>query len=937
MPRFLQNQVLFWILLILRVFISFVFCGFIQTTLLHAEAADDHEGVVFNFEAKDQDSGASGNENISDIERLFRHPTVVQGLSSSAKAIDQSVENLMESLFYRLMDQSFSFQHDDYPNFRFNVGVERKVYSTQIGKYVVIDKIGLGPEFGKEISRFHSIPINLGVNGKVEIYDIYHRTDGERIAEQDELPLWRSLINNWFYALPLLTSILPPSFNPNEMYDPLRMVKLPFIFPTSLKTFEAMPEGTIRSYLLSGGISFGVDFATLLDAKSKEILAKSQDLMGRLPYGIFQEGTYRINVLKKSENVAWVGYQKVDRKGHQIGAGIGRKLFVLAGTFPYFNFKGVPIDIFPIDFALSQALVDQFDQLYGYDLTKQKAQEAYLEAVRGNFVLSHQLAQKGSKNEVDTGVYFHFTKERDAVEAGLKNEQKLYVWRQARNETRSKGEVEVVDANGKYYVLEAFQEVDDEIEDMLVGKEDFSYKNQVEIKVDRAPNGNSQEKSFTYTYTIGDNPILFTAFFDIHDNYTNSEEYEQYVYLLRRFSGLKLSKLPAFTIRDERDLKESMRERFFVGPTEEQLVLHPLPTVLGKFSAQAAISFSSKIIEKIVKTSTDDKWNAFAKAFGIPTKRWTAVGRDSAYFTISWFKAFFAYPLRFFNLRLPSLDAIKEAHDGIRNLELLKTASNPMQKLEGFYKLFDTDHPLYLARALIILAGYQEIPRRVSIYTSPHARLSDDVKAKFRGLNNKTYTSKAEFPPLDRYRVINQKLEAFYAPKVDEKGKKPIIEKVIVDTKKVEGAEASPKSKTKKGLQENIQENIGSFFGMLEKQKNHIYLTLKVRNATPAKPAKIYIRFETSGAMKLGKLVLAEEVFNLSPTKSEDEKNEVQFFEFFLTGPKSPLESYVFDKALGLGGEFQVTIMVSRAGKVWSDERIFKFQMKDGYPRPPAS
>ena len=926
-----------------------------------AKGKTDNSGsVVYNFETNTSTSTSTEEENQNDlleIEQLLKNPTVVYSLESGAKAIDQSVETLMESIFYRLMDQEFPIELTEHS--LFSIGLKRDVFSSRRGTYVVVDRVSLGPRFAKEISRLHNIPVNLGVNGNVEVMDMYLRSDGIRLAEQSDLPLWRRLVNNWFGLLPILSSILPPSFNPNEMYDPLRMLKVPFVFPTSMKSFDAMPQNSIRSYSISGGISIGIDFASLLDKKSLDLLAKTENFTASLPYAMFKEGNYRINVLKKSPTEAWVGSRRLDRTGHSIGADLGRTLYVLAGVFPYFNWKGIPVGIFPIDFELSQSLLDEFDLLYTYDLQNPLAISGYLEAVKGNFVLSHQLAEEEAKSngKKKTGVQFQFTKQRDAVEAGLKNNQKFFVWRESRLESRSKGEVEVVDDSGKYYVLEAIQELNDENWNVLVDRETVSVRNQFEIRVDRgpAPENDPSGQSYLYTYSNVENPMNFTATFDIRDRYTDTMEFEDYIKMLKTFSGLKLTSIPKFPIRDSQVLDDSNKERFFVNPAEDQLSLHAMPTVLGKFEAQASINFSTQIIDVIANMDDNTKWRAFARAFRIPAQYWKSEdSRKSAIFQLQWLRAFVAYPLRFFNLRVPSFDAIKEAFDGIKALEAIKQAKAPLEKLDGFYKLFDTDHPMYLAKALLILAKSKNVPRKVTFFTDPHNRLSDEIKRDYGGLNNRTFSSKQVFPPVDRYRVIRQKLAAFYPSEMKEGGLKPMIESVSVDSREVPQLDAD-----KSSADQQKQDDLGNLFGMISNKKKHVFLSLKVANLPLKKAAKIYLKFETSGATKLGKLVLAEEVINLSPVsdsaetpqsleKATKEKKEdidstkevkmpSQYYEFFLTGPLSPLKNFVFDKAINFGGEFTVTVMVSKTGQIWSDDRIFRFQIIDGNPAPPSS
>ncbi|MEN9834116.1 MAG: hypothetical protein RL011_309, partial [Pseudomonadota bacterium] len=53
-------------------------------------------------------------------------------------------------------------------------------------------------------------------------------------------------------------------------------------------------------------------------------------------------------------------------------------------------------------------------------------------------------------------------------------------------------------------------------------------------------------------------------------------------------------------------------------------------------------------------------------------------------------------------------------------------------------------------------------------------------------------------------------------------------------------------------------------------------------------------------------------------------------FEFYLTGPLSPIADDRLNESVKEGDEFAVTIAVSKDGLVWSDERHFGFILREG-------
>ena len=264
------------------------------------------------------------------IEQLFKNPALSAGLASGADAINRSVESLLDALFYSLLDNDLRYDMTDHSWFSANL--QRDVFSAPSGAYIVVDRIDMGPRYSREMWRVHDIPVTLGVEGSVEVLQIYLRSDGMRLAEQSELPVWRRLVNNWFGLLPLASALLPPSFNENELYDPLRQAATPFIFPLEIETFYDMPVGSIRSYAISGGATYSLGFEGLIDKTTRDALETLEGLKESLPYQIFVRGEHRINVLRRGEHKAWVGMSKINRAGHSISTVLGNTLFLLSGS-----------------------------------------------------------------------------------------------------------------------------------------------------------------------------------------------------------------------------------------------------------------------------------------------------------------------------------------------------------------------------------------------------------------------------------------------------------------------------------------------------------------------------------------------------------------------------------------------------------------------------
>ena len=93
---------------------------------------------------------------------------------------------------------------------------------------------------------------------------------------------------------------------------------------------------------------------------------------------------------------------------------------------------------------------------------------------------------------------------------------------------------------------------------------------------------------------------------------------------------------------------------------------------------------------------------------------------------------------------------------------------------------------------------------------------------------------------------------------------------------------------------------------------------------------------EQAGRIKIGKLELAEKVIELPPAVPDDHaKLDTQDFGFYMTGPLSPLTSFIFDQAVNAGDELLVTVAASADGVVWSNDRSLEFRVVNGRLEPP--
>jgi len=891
-------------------------------TALAKPENSSRESIEVKFDRDDSKSEISDSSSIPQIDLIFRNPALVSGITSGADAINRSIESLMESLFYGLLDNEIRWPLT--PHSQMAAGLSRNVFSAALGAYVVVDRMDFGPRYSRELWRVQKLPVVLGADGTVDLLDIYLRTDGMRVAEQADISFWRVALNNWFGILPLLSAVLPPSFNTNELYDPVRQIETPFVFPLSMDSFAAMPVGSIRSYGVSGGVNIGIDLGAFADQEFRRVLDRAEELGHGSPYSVFRQGQHRINVLKRSSSKAWVGLSRVARTGHSISPVVGKSLLVFKNVLPLW--PGMSVALWPIDVKLEQAWSDRFDQLYEYDLEKKDAQEAYLAAVKGDFAPSWAAHLRRTEQKSPTGVEFHFTRQEHQQEDIGNNTRNFAIERQSRKQTRTSSEVEITDQAGMFHVLEAKQDTEDQGWDVLVGSEETKFRDEVELKVvkverdESAPSETETESvESPYVFAIDRNPIQMTTTLDIQDRYTTTTELQSYLELLKFFTDLNLDEdLPKFDLRDS-DRESARRRRvWFDSSIRPPMNIHVTPTWLGRFSAQASVSFPTGFLDEVASAPLDRRWRAFAAAWGVDPEDWASeASRRSLGNESRWLGAFLMYPFRLLNLRFATADAIREATRSVEALEELDRATTPIGKRDAFHNLFDTDYPAFLTRALLLLRGANDLPRRVSLSAQARGSAPPQAKSRFNSLSGRKWSSDVPFPPPARYRIAQEKLGAFVPGSVRELGRKPIITKMSVATRRLplgaipDESEATPQ----------------------DMARRHVFLRLEVRNMDLLAKGRIYVRFEQSGKIQFGKLELAEKVIEVAPDPL-DEKGpaglERLVYELYLTGPTSGLRNFIFDQAIDIGGEFQVAVAASRDGTIWSDEKSVRFRYDKG-------
>lgn len=904
-----------------------------------SSAKSDGGGVKIDYSEESEEINNLVDESayFKPFEQILQNPALLTSISGGADALNRSVESLMDSLFYSVLDNEQNFYIND--NVWFNTALKRDVYSTTQGSFVVVDRLNLGPRYSKELWRIHNVPISLGIDGSVEVLQIYLRNDGMRLAEQKDLPTWRRWVNNWFGIVPGLAKILPPSFNQNELYDPLRLVETPFAFPLDAEGIYTMPIGSIRSYALSGGVQLSVDLGGGIDKSSRDLLYKIGALDETLPYAVFRRGEHRINVLRRSEHKVWVGVKELRRVGHLVSPLLGKKYAVLKGALAatifswHWIWPGVPIGAFPVSLTFEQAFADLYDQVYEYDLRNIEARQAYEAAVKGDFVPSRSRWLDSVEKKRDTGVVFQFTRAQLRKEELFHNGPNIAVYRRERQAGRDSGEIEITDPDGKFHVLEATRDVTDKRWDILVGEQETRVQEAVSMKVRKVVSKEHPDDptDYTFVFEADPDPIGLQATLGIHDGYTDVSEYRKYVDDVRYFTELPIAEAPSIPVRDAELERQRRRQGFFANPHENIMLLHVPATYLGAFGAQAIVHFTTPVLDAILARPLDDKWEAYAKAYGVDAESWKdPMQRQTFLHKSSWFKAFFMYPFRLFNWRFPTADAIKDATDGIARMDEIKALQTPREKLDGFYRLLDTAHPERLVKVLLLLSDANQVSRKVTFSAQPKGAARAEIKHTFETLNGMHFSGGPALPLPTRYARAKKKLANFYLDQPRDAEDKPKISQVLVTTRTVP---ASVRALVR--TDEESEGDAADAPSAILHDESHVFFSVAIQRIDPKVPLKLYVRVEQAGKLKLGKLELAEKVLELTPSDaSPSGRLNAATFDFFLTGPLSPLTGFMFDKAMSDGDELLVTLAASRDGTIWSEQRVAEFRFEHGRLEP---
>jgi hypothetical protein len=856
---------------------------------------------------------SSSSDSNPSVSRLFKNPVFASGLSSGADAINHSIDSLMESLFYNLLDNNIKFPLSGSAGV--NLGLTRNVFNARNGAYVVVDRLGLGPSYGREIYRYNSIPVTLGAQQSTEVFDIYLRTDPMRVADNKTLPKWRFAVNNWFGLLPFLETVLPPSFNVNEMYDPFRQVEVPFTVPLSVEATSAMDIGAIKSYSISGGVNIGTELSDGIKGFKDQLETGSSALNFNLPFTIFRTGSYRINVLKKDANTMWVGFVDANRLGQKIETKLGKAYYLLAKTLPYW--KGMLAPVFPVDFSVEEAIADALGRVYSFDLRNDEARTAFVEAVHGNFAPSQISWLRSKEDKKNTGVTFFYTKKERRFETSVLTGSNIFVTNRHTTRTHSDAVVEITDATGRYHILEANEDSNLVHWDLLTGHSDSVvslHANLFVRKVIEKEKSEGDTKSH-FEFLAEGNPIDLTFSLSLNDKFVEVENLNDYFATLARFTQLKMDGIPGFDIREPALLAQRRKSAFFSNDNASTHTLHVTPTHLGRFEGYASIRMTNAQLMDIAGLPRAEIWKGLCTSFQVSNSekclRWE---RSLFWRNIYRAGSILSQPMRLVDYRWRTADTVDEIESAVAALKKFYEEKKPETKQAALRELFTTEYPVELIEGLLRLSNLREIPRSIELETQPKGNASEEIKSRYRKIGGLRFTSEKEFPPPLRYDTTREIDGHFEGANLSFAGIKPIIKKISLYR------EDPPKL-----LPKQTDDATDSALPILTTR-------VSVSKVKANETLSVYIKLEQTGQIQLAKLKLIEEVVDIPVLDSLDASNQVNFI-LKLSGPQSHIANLISEESLTLGGSFRLTMTISSANRAWSDEKSLEFTIENGQLR----
>jgi hypothetical protein len=340
------------------------------------------------------------------------------------------------------------------------------------------------------------------------------------------------------------------------------------------------------------------------------------------------------------------------------------------------------------------------------------------------------------------------------------------------------------------------------------------------------------------------------------------------------------------------------------------------PTHLGRFEGYATARLTNDQMLAVAALPRAALWKGFCDGFKVVSAEKCLLWEKSLFWrNLYRTGSVISQPLKLMDYRWTDADTVDEIEDSVAALKRFYKGKSPEEKQAALRSLFATDYPVERVESILKLADLTKIPRSVELEAQPKGNASDDVKSRFKKYDGHRFTSDTPFPPPARYDSTKDAEAKFDPANLTFVGTKPRVKKISLYSEDNPPTSSSP---SKNRNNSNSQSLV-------------LVTRMSVSKLGGADHVNVYVKLEQAGRVQLAKLKLIEDVIEVPiPDDFNIAAPDRANFMIKLSGPQSVLANLISEESLSLGGEYKLTLAVSGAGRLWSDEKSLEFRIENG-------
>ncbi|MDD9951372.1 MAG: hypothetical protein OXT67_07375, partial [Zetaproteobacteria bacterium] len=724
----------------------------------------------YNRQPKQELRPAAESTFGGNIEEIIGSSFLQANLKRGIVALDRSMHSLMESIFYSILDQDGQAKITSHNFLQF--GTRRKVYRSRIGKWVVADRVFVGPRTNRHLGyigptrisltspREITFPVGLDAESILSFVEIYPSDSALPLVDRITTSKSTQLIRNWFGLLPLMEAVLPLIFNPVELYDPFHLAEVPFLYPAKVENFSTMPTGNIRSTSLHGGIRLPL-LLDLFSGKDWEALIAKSNIQENGLTSVFFEGSYSVHVLKVAATRAKIGITWYRSKGLGFGTQLASTLYLFANSIPKLSWKGAPVYFMPIRANWKFESIFEKKFIVDINLDHEEGRHCYEKATLGDLSTAHPQSP-----HCTLSYDFEFQGSRKRVRV----RQNILLSQSGNTSTRKNG-------------IETIHTTDQ-------NKQQYSYRYDYHKRFQNQLYGSWEEKYSTKTIQPKSEeskpPTLLNPTVEMHlhieDKALYANELKEILNSIQNAIPFDLTQsLPSIPLRNEEALLQQQQNFQYLSARERGRQFHTLPQMLGHFSLDLIYLLNKQILSKILQTPSEASWQQLLHNFpvyqtAIPKPMFSSIGHK----ILAWPAYATGRLLESFYLDSAWLKAPYRATQKYDHLEALKHHTEVALEHEEYVinlgSLTESSSPRKWMETLIHWVGYENMPVKLFLNIQPAQKTSVDTKLLLEKYKDRSWQTHAYKQTLED--VIKDPSALFHPQSVGVTSPRPLIYKI---------------------------------------------------------------------------------------------------------------------------------------------------------------